>query len=267
VGLLNLTRTGTLTSVMKNGSGTPGWRKGLIQRRATPLAALGLWPPGGIVAVVSRGVSHSIVAAEKYSVWTRLELEGGNPVFIGECYFPHSTNVRKHRLGWIEVSYRAREYAEVGHVVLMGDFNAHVGLHGDTTDAAGRMLLRHAKELNLRVLNGTDLCEGNSTRIMEFKDGTATSTTIDFVMVSESLMPNVCGMVVVADRMGSDHCMTTLKVEGLQPAPGPTPELREAWRMENIPHHKAEGYEGLVKSFQSVFRGWQRPPRQLYWGW
>jgi len=106
------------------------------------------------------------------------------------------------------------------------------------------------------VLNGPDLCEGNSTRIMEFKDGTATSTTIDFVMVSESLMPNVCGMVVVADRMGSDHCMTTLKVEGLQPAPGPTPELREAWRMENIPHHKAEGYEGLVESFQSVFRGW-----------
>ena len=106
------------------------------------------------------------------------------------------------------------------------------------------------------MLNGTDLCEGSSTRIMEFKDGTATSTTIDFVMVSESLMPNVCGMVVVADRMGSDHCMTTLKVEGLQPAPGPTPELREAWRMENIPHHKAEGYEGLVESFQSVFRGW-----------
>jgi len=80
-------------------------------------------PHGGIGAVVSRGVSHSIVAAEKYSVWTRLELEGGNPVFIGECYFPHSTNVRKHRLGWIEVSYRAREYAEVGHVVLMGSLN------------------------------------------------------------------------------------------------------------------------------------------------
>ena len=96
-------------------------------------------PPGGIGVVVSRGVSHSIVAADKHCVWVRLELEGGTPVFFGECYFPHSTNIRQHRLGWTEVAERAREFAEVGHVVLMGDFNAHVGLHGDTTDAAGRI--------------------------------------------------------------------------------------------------------------------------------
>jgi len=213
-------------------------------------------PPGGIGTVVSREVTHSIVAAGKHSVWVRLELEGDTPVFIGECYFPHSTKVRQHRLAWAEVADRAREFAETGHIVLMGDFNAHVGLHGDPTDAAGRMLLRRTRELKLRVLNGTDLCEGNSTRIMEFQDGSATSTTIDFVMVSESLMPNVSGMMVVADRMGSDHCMTTLKLVGLQPAPGPIPELREAWRVENIPHHKDASYEVMVQSFQSVFRGW-----------
>ena len=107
------------------------------------------------------------------------------------------------------------------------------------------------------MLNGTDLCEGSSTRIMEFKDGSASSTTIDFVFVSESLMPNVTGMTVVADRMGSDHCMTTLHIAGLDPAPGPSVELREAWRFENIPHFKEkEKYKDTVESFQAVFRGW-----------
>jgi hypothetical protein len=60
-------------------------------------------PPGGIGGLVSRDVSHSTVASSKYSVWARLEMEGGVPIFICECYFPHSAQTRQHRAAWREI--------------------------------------------------------------------------------------------------------------------------------------------------------------------
>jgi hypothetical protein len=214
-------------------------------------------PPGGIGAVVSRDVSHSVIATGKYSVWARLEFKGSVPVFICECYFPHSSKTRQHRAAWREVSERAREYGEVGHVVVMGDFNAHIGINGGSTDAAGRMLLRTTQSLGLQVLNGTDLCDGGHTRVMERSDGTATATTIDFIMVSKSLMPHVTGMSVVADRMGSDHCMLVLHLVGLRPSPGAKAKLREVWRVEDIPHYKDAEYRTMVDAYQTAFRDWR----------
>jgi len=213
-------------------------------------------PPGGIGMVASREVKYGIVGSGKYSVWARMELEGGAPVFVGECYFPHSAKTRLHREAWKEVVERVREYSEVGHVVLMGDFNAHAGLNGGSSDATGRMLLSRSKELGLVVLNGTDVCVGKHTRVMERSDGSATATTIDYIMVSKSLMPHVGCMQVVADRMGSDHCMLTLQLVGLCAAPCAAAELREVWRMENIPHYKDAAHSEMVRAFQEAFRGW-----------
>ena len=213
-------------------------------------------PPGGIGSLVSRDVSHSTVASGKYSVWTRLEFEGGVPDFICECYFPHSGKVRQHRAAWREVSARASEYGEVGHVVVMGDFNAHIGVNGGSTDTAGRMMLRWTRQLDLHILNGTDLCDGGHTRVMEKTDGSATSTTIDFIMVSKSLIPHVAGMSVVGDRMGSDHCMLVLNLAGLRPTAGAKVKLREVWKVEGIPHHKDPHYQDMVLAYQKAFRVW-----------
>ena len=74
----------------------------------------------------------------------------GCHVFICECYFPHGGKIRKHRAAWREVVDRAREFGEAGHVVVMGDFNAHIGINGGIADAAGRMLVRKAQQLGLQ---------------------------------------------------------------------------------------------------------------------
>ena len=64
-------------------------------------------PPGGIGVLVARSISHSVVHTGKYSMWVRIELEGRPPLFICECYFPHSSKTRKHRAGWNEVAESA----------------------------------------------------------------------------------------------------------------------------------------------------------------
>jgi hypothetical protein len=213
-------------------------------------------PPGGIGMLVRRDISHSMVAAGKYSTWARIEIEGGVPIFLGECYFPQSSNLRKQRAAWSEVTTQATEFQESGHVVLMGDFNAHIGINGGKIDTAGRLLLRQAKSLGLEILNGTDLCTGGHTRVAEQVDGTCVSTTIDFVMVGKPLLPHVAGMKVIEDRMGSDHHMLVLRLIGLHPAPGVKPELREAWRMEDIPHYKELEYKDVVRAYQQAFYTW-----------
>ena len=214
-------------------------------------------PPGGIGMLVNRKVSHSTVSSSKYSVWARLEFEGSVPIFICECYFPNNNNTRKHRDAWREISLRARDYGQVGHVVVMGDFNAHTGVNGGNVDTAGRMLLRKAKELELKVLNGTDMCDGGHTRVME-SDGGCTATTIDFVMVSRALLPHVAGMTVVGDRMGSDHCMLVLRLVGLRPAAGAKTKLREVWRVEDIPNYRDPNHKEMVRVYQQAFQEWHR---------
>ena len=137
----------------------------------------------------------------------------------------------------------------------MGDFNAHTGVNGGKIDTAGRMLMRRAGQIagGLKVLNGTDICTGGHTRVGE--DGT--ETTIDFVMVSSSLMPHVAGMSVLKDRMGSDHRLIVLKLRGLVHVARAETKPRGVWRMENILHYKSkEQYENMVGAFQEAFREW-----------
>ena len=67
----------------------------------------------------------------------------------------------------------------------------------------GRLLLSH--RFGLHMLNGTPTCTGYATRVVERTDGTQTSTTIDYILVSQSLLPHVRSMTIVDDRMGSDH--------------------------------------------------------------
>ena len=221
------------------------------------------YPPGGIGVKSSRNISTSIVATGKYSVWSRIEFEDGIPLFQCECYFPHSAKTRQHREAWREIQARAREYGELGHIAVMGDFNAHIGVNGGGTDSAGRMMMNRADLLGLKILNGTDMCDGGHTRIQEEKNGSVVATTIDFVMVSNSLLPHVVGMTVVPDRMGSDHCMLVLRLVGLTPAPGAKVKLREIWRVNEMPHYKHPDHKVMVAVYQEAFRAWGRSVRAV----
>ena len=123
-------------------------------------------------------------------------------------------------------------------VIIMGDFNAHTGLDQSKVDTAGRLLLDRTECLGLHMLNGTSTCKGNITRTEEQANGKCISATIDYVLVSLSLLPHVESMIIHDDRMGSDHHSIIVKLRNLQPKIGPRSSPREVWRVGKIPHHK-----------------------------
>ena len=149
------------------------------------------------------------------------------------------------------------DFRHLGHVAIMGDFNAHTGLDASKVDTAGRLLLAHAERLDIHILNGTPTCRGTTTRTVEHTDGTCTKTAIDYVMVSQSLLPHVSEMTILGYRMGSDHHPIVLKLSNLCFTPAPGSSLRKVWRVEKIPHFKDKVKHDLfVGSFAPAFDNW-----------
>ena len=214
-------------------------------------------PSGGIGMFVDRGLMHSIVRAGTYVAWNRVEVQQNDPIFVAVCYFPHSTDTKKHKKAWKELEEGLDDFRHLGHVAIMGDFNAHTGLDASKVDTAGRLLLAHAERLDIHILNGTPTCRGTTTRTVEHTDGTCTKTAIDYVMVSQSLLPHVSEMTILNDRMGSDHHPIVLKLSNLCFTPAPGSSLRKVWRVEKIPHFKDKVKHDLfVGSFAAAFDNW-----------
>jgi hypothetical protein len=215
--------------------------------------------------LVDRGLSHSVVHAGKYVVWSRIEIEGSEPIFEAECYFPHSTETKEHKKAWDELEEQADEYRIIGHLLIMGDFNAHTGLDLSPVDTAGRLLLNRVESLGLHMLNGTPTCKGSITRTEYEASGKCTSTAIDYVFVSQSLLPHVESMSILDDRMASDHHPILVKLRNLRPSPGPESSCRKVWRIEKIPHYKdEEKHNAFMACYATAFDVWSIA-RSLSW--
>jgi hypothetical protein len=207
--------------------------------------------------LVDRGLSHSIVHAGKYVVWSRIEINGSEPIFAAECYFPHSTETKEHKKAWDELEDKVDEYRIIGHLLIMGDFNAHTGLDQSKIDTAGRLLLDRTDLLGLHMLNGTPTCTGSITRTEYDASGKCTRTAIDYVFVSPSLLPHVESMKILEDQMGSDHHPILLKFRHLQPSPGTQTSARKVWKTEKIPHYKdSRKHDAFVAGFDTAFDIW-----------
>jgi hypothetical protein len=100
---------------------------------------------------------------------------------VFEVHFEKSTDTDGHKKMWAKIRELVREYEDLGHVVLMGDFNAHTKANGDkTADAAGRRFLKQVGKMGLHVVNNMAVCSGNYTRVGPGGAGSATGTTIDY---------------------------------------------------------------------------------------
>ncbi|CAL4106290.1 unnamed protein product, partial [Meganyctiphanes norvegica] len=94
-------------------------------------------------------------------------------------------------------------------LVVLGDFNAHIGLLGaQTIDRNGRMILKWLNEYNLTMLNLDDRCEGTTT--WEARDQ---KSTVDFVLVNQKMYSRFIEMEIDEKREKidiSDHNLITV---------------------------------------------------------
>ena len=183
----------------------------------------------------------------------RIELDQAIlPLYVLETHFPNDGS--KHHALWAKISHLVKDYTDLGHVILMGDFNARTGLNGDPiTNTKGRLLLNKARDLDLHLVNEMGVCTDYFTHIQENRDGSAHHTTIDYVLVSMSLTAHTTRLEL-SERLGSDHKVLLLTLTGLTPAHKSTPGLREVWSVENLPTNAAE-----CLSFSSAFQAAMAP--------
>lgn len=158
----------------------------------------------------------------------RMELRGDLPLYTIACHFPISTDTQG-------IKTLVKEYGELGHVVLMGDFNAHSKANGEKLeDTAGRRMEKHLQQLGLSMVNKMAVCEGRFSRIQERSDGTRSESTIDYVCVSQSLVSRVIDMIL-GERLGSDHRLLTLRLSNTSVQEDQSNTLREMWKTETLP--------------------------------
>ena len=109
-----------------------------------------------------------------------------------------------------ELDEVAEHYSQVGHVLIMGDVNAHIGPEGGPrgwgkTTPSGHKLLHWVKESALQLYDMQDCCHG--PRYTFKKKGRENKSYIDHCIVTGSLVPYIrqCRVWEPEDRNISDH--------------------------------------------------------------
>ena len=193
----------------------------------------------------------------KHSQWVRLQLKRHEtPIFICECYFPHSKALEEHKIVWSEITQQVSKLSLEGHIIIMGDFNSHIGANGDQTkvDATGKLLLEKLQMLQLNLLNTDPICEGSITRsVFHSTDLTSHNSTIDYMAISESLRPYVSEFKIHTDALGSDHFPLTLTLRGLKSLKLTRAVSHETWDIGNIPVCPDPDY---AEPFHNAFATW-----------
>lgn len=98
-------------------------------------------------------------------------------------------------------------------IIIMGDFNSHIGILGEGVNTNGNMLLDFMEEKQLENLNLT-MAEGRVTW-----EQRGTKSAIDFILVNEEARRKVKGMMVGEEGvmdLGSDHNALLLTYGGIR---------------------------------------------------
>ena len=214
-------------------------------------------PTKGIGFLYQRNTQLGTTFIGTYSQWVRLQLKHHEkPIYICESYFPHSRKIEEHKIAWAEIMSLVSKYSLEGHIILMGDFNAHTGANGDPTpvDGAGRLLLRNVNLMQLCLLNTHPICKGKYTRSVHHQtDLSSHDTTIDYMAISESLRPYVSDFRIHSNSLGSDHFPLILNLKGLKSLRLDRSGTHETWNLDNIPKCPAIEY---AEPFHQAFIPW-----------
>ena len=97
-------------------------------------------------------------------------------------------------------------------VIVMGDFNAHVGFLGrQDINQNGRMMLDFMDRWNFIMLNADDRCEGVVTRKQRGEE-----SVLDYILISRMVYARFRCMVVDENKFKydlSDHCLLIVELE------------------------------------------------------
>ena len=130
-------------------------------------------------------------------------------VLLGVVYLPplgsHRLQQQSQEQRYAELAADVARAQSLGHVLLCGDFNAHVSANGiEGVSIAGRSLLSFCEACDLTLLTGK--LPGDCPAAPSFAARAHTnSSRPDHVIASAGMLPKVSSLHVHGDRADSDH--------------------------------------------------------------
>ena len=173
-------------------------------------------------------------------------------VFLGLVYLPpqgsHRLQLQPMDQRYVELAAHVGHAQDNGHVLLCGDFNAHVSDTGDVGLAAsGCSLLSFCEACNLELVTGKLLGDCPAKPSFAARAHTGPSRP-DHVVVSHALLPKLSSLHVHSDRNDSDHypmhlCLNVCEVAQSMAASG---EVGSCARLRWDRRHLDAYQEGLL---------------------
>ena len=151
---------------------------------------------GGVGLLVRNGLKARVLKEHEAMMWVELRLETGEKLAIGVVYMnPEGVRVQESQEYFDVIQADVLQWYQKGYrVVVMGDFNAHIGLGEEVTpNRNGRRLLNMTFAANMAIVNELSICEGRWT----WESGSKQSV-VDYILVPHNLKDNIVKMVVEA---------------------------------------------------------------------
>ena len=153
-------------------------------------------------------------------MWISVYRKNCRPLLVGVYYGRQETRTSKIEIQheMLLLQEEITEMSNEGEILLAMDGNAKIGLLGEDISRNGRLLLETFKQTGLVVMNGTEKCQGQVTRI-KTKNGKEKSA-IDFVLANEQvakwlneIKTDEDGMIRVKGKNETDHNTVTINIE------------------------------------------------------
>ena len=157
---------------------------------------------GGVGILVRNDILHKtaphISDRNIEMIWISLKTKEERPLMIG-VYYGQQETLSKNEID-LEMSLLKEEIQEMrqdGEILIAMDGNGKIGLLGEDHSRNGKLLLQVFTEMNLLILNNSDICYGKITR--QNTKINSEMSAIDFVVASPGMSSLVTKMVIDED--------------------------------------------------------------------
>ena len=192
------------------------------------------------------------ICGEGNSDILRCSVEIGRYKFILVMVYVDTREIGRNERIYAQLNREMESIPEGEDVLVMGDFNGHVGFLGEQErNRNGEMMLRFMEKWNLIMLNVDEKCEGVYTRVQGNE-----RSVIDYFLASEGMSSLLDNMKIDEEKEVfdlSDHCY----VSGMFNVKGVGEKMRESkWeRKEYYRVNDERMMEEFVNGVENEIRG------------
>lgn len=166
---------------------------------------------GGLMIQMGKDLKYELLKTESSDLLFVGLSFGSKSIKLVLVYMDVSCEERNKKIRK-ELNSIIEKYGEDSDLVILGDFNGHVGFLGpQEINKNGKYILDIMENYNLVLLNADDRCKGEVTR-----EENGVISSLDFILVNGRMYSKFLGMDIDEQKdlfSLSDHCLIKMNIE------------------------------------------------------